>query len=79
MGTTNQEMDTEKNFEDRLNDLEMKLAFQEDLLNTLNDVIANQDREIQDLWSANRLLKQSLGDIKAGSTTSEQEPPPPHY
>jgi SlyX protein len=64
--------------EARLSELEVKLSFQEDLLNTLNDVIAKQDKEIQDLWSANRLLKQSLGEVKAGSSIAAHEPPP-HY
>lgn len=67
------------NLETRLNDLEVKLSFQDDLLNTLNDVIAKQDKEIQDLWSANKLLKQSLGEIKAGGQNTANEPPPPHY
>ncbi|KZZ15371.1 hypothetical protein A3749_24795, partial [Oleiphilus sp. HI0078] len=64
---------------ERISELEVKLSFQDDLLNTLNDVITKQDREIQDLWVANRLLKEGLGELKSGSASTEQEPPPPHY
>jgi len=63
---------------DKLNELEMKVSFQDDLLNTLNDVIAKQDREIQNLWTANGALKQSMNELK-GSDSEEQEAPPPHY
>lgn len=66
-------------FEARLSELEVKLSFQDDMLNSLNDVIAKQDREIQDLWSANKILKQSLGELRAGGSSNTQEPPPPHY
>lgn len=64
--------------ENKLNDLEIKMAFQEDLLQALNDVIAKQDKEIQDLWAANRLLKQSMNELK-DNTSPANEAPPPHY
>ena len=69
-------MNTE--LESRLSDLEIKLAFQDDLLSTLNDVIAKQDKDIQNLWRANTLLKQSLSELKPEDNVSE-EAPPPHY
>lgn len=63
----------------KLETLEIKLAFQEDTIDTLNDMVARQDKEILDLWAANRLLKQSLNDMKSGNEGDEPEPPPPHY
>lgn len=63
----------------KLEALEIKLAFQEDTIDTLNDMVAKQDKEIQDLWAANRLLKQSLNDMKSGTEGDGPEPPPPHY
>jgi SlyX protein len=63
----------------KLEALEIKLAFQEDTIDTLNDMVAKQDKEIQDLWAANRVLKQSLNDMKSGNEGDEPEPPPPHY
>lgn len=68
--------------QERLNEMEIKLIFQDDLLNTLNDIVTRQDQEIMKLWDANRLLKQSMQDIKDGSDMSKEgfiEPPPPHY
>ena len=59
--------------------LEMKLTFQEDLLQTLNDIVTRQDKEIQQLWAANRVLKQNLEELKQGSNEQFREPPPPHY
>ncbi len=63
----------------KLEELEIKLAFQEDTIDTLNAMVARQDKEILDLWAANRLLKQSLNDVKSGNEGDEPEPPPPHY
>ena len=64
--------------ENRLNDLEMKVIFQDDLVNILNDIVTRQDKEIMKLWDANRLLKQSVQDFKSNSK-EEVDLPPPHY
>lgn len=64
---------------ERLNELEMKVIFQDDLLNALNDVVIRQDKEIMKLWDANRLLKQSMQDIKSGFKEEVADSPPPHY
>ena len=64
---------------ERLNELEMKVIFQDDLLNTLNDIVTRQDRGIMRLWDANRLLKQSMQDIRSGSKDEAVNTPPPHY
>lgn len=65
--------------QERLNELEMKVIFQDDLLNTLNDIVTRQDKEIMKLWDANRLLKQSMQDIRSGSKDEAVDVPPPHY
>ncbi len=65
--------------QDRLNELEMKVIFQDDLLNTLNDIVTRQDKEIMKLWDANRLLKQSMQDIRGSSKEEAIDTPPPHY
>ncbi len=65
--------------DDKICALEMKLSFQEDLLQTLNDVVTRQDREIQRLWAANRILKLGMNEMKHDSNEASQEPPPPHY
>jgi len=65
--------------EDKLTELEMKLTFQDDLLNTLNDIVTRQDQEIMKLWDANRLLKQSMHEIKDNNNDAPVDIPPPHY
>jgi len=62
-----------------IDDLQVKLAFQEDLLHSLNDTVTRQDKEIQDLWAANRLLKQNMNELKQDQPEAGEEPPPPHY
>jgi len=73
-------MSNTKQIEEKINELEIKLAFQDDLLNSLNDIVTRQDKEILDLWTANRLLKQSMHDMKSETGGTEiEEAPPPHY
>ncbi|KZX78065.1 hypothetical protein A3715_20495, partial [Oleiphilus sp. HI0009] len=62
----------------KLEELEMKLAFQDDTIDTLNQIVTKQSREIQDLWTANKVLKQSLNEMKSGNEDNAPEPPPPH-
>ena len=66
----------------RLDELESRLAFQDDAIETLNDVIARQDRTIA--W-----LKQRIGDLEARLEDLTEAAPspddasghevPPHY
>lgn len=70
--------DTIEKLEARLNELEIKLIFQDDLLNTLNEIVTRQDQEIFKLWDANRLLKQHMQDINSGSKEVPIDTPP-HY
>ena len=72
-------MPTNQTLIEKLNELEMKLCFQEDLLNSLNDLIAKQDQDIRNLWAANKLMKQNMDEMKVGSGASGEETPPPHY
>ena len=63
----------------RLEELESKVAFQEDTIQKLNDVVIEQDARIHDLETSLRLL---LDNIRAQATGIEIEPadePPPHY
>lgn len=77
---TNLELsDLSESINERINELEMKVIFQDDLLNTLNDIVIRQDKEIMKLWDANRLIKQSMQDIRSGSKDEAVDTPPPHY
>lgn len=73
-------MSDSKQIEEKIDELEIKLAFQDDLLNALNEIVTRQDKEILNLWTANRLLKQNMNEIKNDNAESNnEEPPPPHY
>lgn len=66
-----------------LTDLEIRIAYIEDTLNTLDAVIARQAEDIARLENANRtLLKKLEGMDDQLATMGSQprdEPPPPHY
>lgn len=66
---------------ERLEELQIKLSFQEDTIDQLNAVVTEQSIEIQKLWHANRLLKASLDEQKnsAEGGLDSANVPPPHY
>ncbi|QQX87316.1 SlyX family protein [Cupriavidus necator] len=66
--------------DDRINELEIKLAFQEDLLDTLNSTVARQQQQIDLLQEQFRALYQQVRS--AATTAAETDPQqevPPHY
>lgn len=66
--------------EARMDELETRLAFQEDTINTLNDQVVHQEMDLRKLWEANQLLKKQLKDVSPSQLKSqEDETPPPHY
>lgn len=62
----------------RIDELETKLSFQEDMLDALNQVVTEQSKEIQKLWDANRILKASLEEQKLNQENTPVDAPP-HY
>ncbi len=65
--------------EDRLTELETKLAFAEDLLDTLNQTVARQQAQINLLQEQLRLLHQQIKDVQPAEPRSLREETPPHY
>ena len=66
--------------ESRLIELETKLAYQEDTLLKLNDIVCKQQQQIQKLEDTNRLLIERFREVTA--TIDKEEPSdqiPPHY
>ena len=64
----------------RLDELESRLAFQDDLIESLNGVVARQDREIALLTQRVAKLAEKLEDIAAGApAAADGHEPPPHY
>lgn len=72
-------MNEQEDMERRLNDLEAKACFAEDLLDQLNHVIVRQQQQLDQLASALADLQQhSLAD-DAASPRSLRDDLPPHY
>jgi len=66
--------------EARLDELETRLAFQDDIINTLSEQVAKQEMDIRELWEAKRLLNKQLKEVSPSNIKSEaEETPPPHY
>ncbi|EON90785.1 SlyX protein [Marinobacter lipolyticus SM19] len=66
--------------EARLDELETRLAFQDDLINTLSEQVARQEMDIRELWEAKRLLNKQLKEVSPSNIKPEdEETPPPHY
>lgn len=66
--------------EARLDELETRLAFQDDTINALNQQVAQQELDIRKLWEAKIHLNKQLSEISPSNIRSEEEEgPPPHY
>lgn len=66
--------------EDRIADLEMRQAFQDDTIQTLNDIIVEQQRTLDRCAAQIRLLAERQAELQgAGGGGMPDEAPPPHY
>lgn len=64
-------------------ELQQQVAFQEQTIDTLNDVVSKQQKDITRLDRAVALLAQQMASLQqaadAGQGGSEADQPPPHY
>lgn len=65
--------------QDRLTEVETKLAFAEDLLDTLNQTVVRQQGQIDSLQQQLRLLHQQLKDALPDDARTPRDEIPPHY
>lgn len=68
--------------QDQLIDLQTRVAFQEDTLEQLNNIIAQQDADITQLKQQIRILAERLEDAvraQAQGTGEIADERPPHY
>jgi SlyX protein len=70
-----------RGLEKRLDELESRLGFQDELIESLNAVIARQDREIITMTSQLKALFARLSDLAeaAAPGASAGDEIPPHY
>ncbi len=73
----------ESTFSARIDDLQVKVAFQDDLVESLNQMVASQQRTILDLQQQMQVLYQRVESYQNGDTGVEPFNPlteiPPHY
>jgi SlyX protein len=64
----------------RLSELEMRFAFQDDVVTTLNPQVAQQERRMVDIAEELRALRREVTQLRAAlGHDIGDEPPPPHY
>lgn len=68
------------NDQDKLVDLQSRLAFQDQTINELNDALTSQQQQIDKLQYQLKLLNDKLVDMEEGTFDINQgEEKPPHY
>ena len=66
--------------EERVTELESRVAFQDDTIQKLNDVIVEQQHQIDQLSAQLAVLKEQIQSLAPELIADEsQETPPPHY
>ncbi len=67
--------------EERMIELEIKVAYQDDLLHTLNNIVSEQQLQIQRLDKTCQLLYERINSLSAESNRSNApiDEVPPHY
>jgi SlyX protein len=66
--------------EDRLTELEVRLAFVDDTMASLNATVSEHDRVLQEVRLAIERLRADLGGVRTAlADDARDEPPPPHY
>ncbi len=72
------------NADERLDELESRVAFQDETIRVLNDTIASQDHQLLSMQAELKLLKTRLNELVQSVDDSSLAPasaetPPPHY
>ena len=65
--------------QERVTDLESRLAFQDDTIQALNDVLVAQQRAVERLQLQMAALLKRYEEMVGQYSSSEEEAPPPHY
>lgn len=66
--------------EARIEELEMRLSFQESALQTMSDEMAKQQLQLERLTLEIKRLNKALESASSSASANQaDEPPPPHY
>lgn len=73
-------MQIQQRLENRITELEMKVAFQEQLLEELNQALVQQQFDMDRMQLQIRYMANKLKDFQPSNIASQaEETPPPHY
>ncbi|MGM0526334.1 MAG: SlyX family protein [Pseudomonadota bacterium] len=76
-------MSSNDNLIKRIENLETQLTFQEDIIDSLNQLVTQQNAELATVHEKIRWLGRKVSqlqhDSSGESSNPGQEPPPPHY
>ena len=73
-------MQIQQMLENRIEELETKIAFQEQLLDELNHALVQQQFDIDKMQVQLRYMANKLKDFQPSNSASQsEETPPPHY
>jgi len=65
--------------DDRITELEIKIAYQEDLLQSLNTIVSNQQLQINRIEETCKFLNDRIKSIREVESTNQSNEKPPHY
>lgn len=65
--------------EDRVADLEIRLVFQDDTIQSLSETVAAQQMELEKLRRAVEVLARRQADLASSLPANDEDQPPPHY
>ena len=68
--------------DDRINDLESRIAFQEHTIQELQDLVATHQKQLYDMEEAMKVMARRISQMStasSGTGNSSEEERPPHY
>lgn len=65
--------------EDRIAEIEIKIAFQEDLVQTLNTIVVDQQKQISRLEETCKFLNDRINNKPEQGDLNQRVERPPHY
>lgn len=65
--------------EERIMELEIRSAHQEDTIEHLNQIVIQQQQMLEELTRHMKHLKTQISNLQESSSKQAPEPPPPHY
>jgi SlyX protein len=65
--------------ENRVADLEIRLVFQDDTIQSLSETVAAQQMEMEKLRRAIEVLARRQADLASSLPSNDEDQPPPHY